>query len=181
MKRRNLILGSAAVATLGACSDSKFKTYRGPEVTGVVVNKGERKMYLLNDDRVLKDYDIKLGFAPEGHKQIEGDGKFSSNLDQLPLFREHVLVIINHVFGQESVSHADMSSWVSNLKRSCNAGFTLMSVEIDGYLPAARNFNLFRKLVTTMNLTIHNEVEYRIQGQHKNNKIIRQWNICSAA
>ena len=56
-----------------------------------------------------------------------------------------------------------------------------MSVEIDGYLPAARNFNLFRKLVTTMNLTIHNEVEYRIQGQHKNNKIIRQWNIRSAA
>jgi hypothetical protein len=97
------------------------------------------------------------------------------------MFKEHVLVIINHVFGQESVSHADMTSWVSNLKRSCNAGFTLMSVEIDGYLPAARNFTLFKKLVTTMNLTIHNEVEYRIQGQHKNNKIIRQWNIRSAA
>ena len=139
---------------------------------------------------VLKDsginYKSYYGFDPNESmlwfaKQIEGDGKFSSNLDQLPLFREHVLVIINHVFGQESVSHADMSSWVSNLKRSCNAGFTLMSVEIDGYSPAARNFNLFRKLVTTMNLTIHNEVEYRIQGQHKNNKIIRQWNIRSAA
>ena len=139
---------------------------------------------------VLKDsginYKSYYGFDPNESmlwfaKQIEGDGKFSSNLDQLPLFREHVLVIINHVFGQESVSHADMSSWVSNLKRSCNAGFTLMSVEIDGYLPAARNFNLFRKLVSTMNLTIHNEVEYRIQGQHKNNKIIRQWNIRSAA
>jgi murein L,D-transpeptidase YafK len=77
MKRRNLILGGAAVASLGACSssDGKFKTYKGPDVTGLVVNKGERKMYLLNEDRVLKDYDIFLGFAPEGHKQIEGDGK----------------------------------------------------------------------------------------------------------
>jgi SAM-dependent methyltransferase len=139
---------------------------------------------------VLKDsgisYKSYYGFDPNESmlwfaKQIEGDGKFFSDLDQLPLFKEHVLVIINHVFGQESVSHADMTSWVSNLKRSCNAGFTLMSVEIDGYLPAARNFTLFKKLVTTMNLTIHNEVEYRIQGQHKNNKIIRQWNIRSAA
>jgi murein L,D-transpeptidase YafK len=75
MKRRHLILGGAAVASLGACSPSKFKRYRGPEVTGIVVMKGDRKMFLLMDDRVLKEYDIHLGFAPEGHKQIEGDGK----------------------------------------------------------------------------------------------------------
>ncbi len=25
--------------------------------------------------RCLKEYEIKLGFAPEGHKQIEGDGR----------------------------------------------------------------------------------------------------------
>jgi murein L,D-transpeptidase YafK len=75
MKRRPLILGGAAIATLGACSPSKFKRYNGLGVTGVVINKGERKMYLLNKDRVLKRYDILLGFAPEGHKQIEGDGK----------------------------------------------------------------------------------------------------------
>ena len=75
MKRRHLILGGAAVASLGACSRSKFKRYRGPEATGIVVMKGDRKMFLLMDDRVLKEYDIHLGFAPEGHKQIEGDGK----------------------------------------------------------------------------------------------------------
>jgi murein L,D-transpeptidase YafK len=75
MKRRHLILGGAAIATLGACSPGKFKRYNGPGVTGVVVNKGERKMYLLHKDRVVRDYDIFLGFAPEGHKQIEGDGK----------------------------------------------------------------------------------------------------------
>ncbi len=32
-------------------------------------------MYLLHHDQVLKGYDIDLGFAPEGHKQVQGDGK----------------------------------------------------------------------------------------------------------
>ena len=59
---------------LTACG-SKFKTYRGPEVTQVQVSKSDRKMYLFHHDRVLKSYDIGLGFAPEGHKQFEGDGK----------------------------------------------------------------------------------------------------------
>jgi murein L,D-transpeptidase YafK len=76
MKRRHLILGGAAVATLGACApDSKFLHYKGPEVTGIVVNKADRKMYLVHHQRVLEEYDVWLGFAPEGHKQIEGDGK----------------------------------------------------------------------------------------------------------
>ncbi len=59
---------------LSACG-SKFKTYNGPKVTSVQVHKADRKMYLLHNDRVLKTYDIALGFAPEGHKQFEGDGK----------------------------------------------------------------------------------------------------------
>ncbi len=80
MRRRHLILGGAAVATLGACSPSKFKRYTGPDVTAVVVNKGDRKMYLLNESRILKEYDIALGFAPDGHKQIEGDGKTPEGL-----------------------------------------------------------------------------------------------------
>ena len=60
---------------ISACGGSKIKTYNGPEVTQIQVNKAERKMYLLHGDKVLKAYNVALGFTPEGHKQFEGDGK----------------------------------------------------------------------------------------------------------
>ena len=69
-----LALLLALVFGLSACS-TKFRTYNGPEVTSIQVHKGARKMYLLHHDKVLKSYDISLGFAPVGHKQFEGDGK----------------------------------------------------------------------------------------------------------
>ena len=75
MKRRNLVMGGAAALSLGACSQSKFKTYNGPEVTYIVVNKGAREMFLFNQDRVLKKYEIDLGFEPIGDKFFEGDGR----------------------------------------------------------------------------------------------------------
>lgn len=39
----------------------------------VLVDKSERKLYLLQDDAVMRSYDIALGLVPEGHKQREGD------------------------------------------------------------------------------------------------------------
>lgn len=71
---RRILLFSALLAPLAACS-SKFRSYDGPEVTRIVVMKSDRRMYLLNDRAVLRDFDIELGFAPEGDKQVEGDGK----------------------------------------------------------------------------------------------------------
>lgn len=74
---RRTILAGGALAALAACSTqpSRFKTYNGPPVTQVVVQKSQRKMYLLNGNRALKVYDIGLGFAPQGHKNFEGDGR----------------------------------------------------------------------------------------------------------
>lgn len=69
-----VILILATVFSLAGCA-SKFRSYDGPAVTWVVVNKAARKMYLMHDDEVLRSYDIGLGFTPEGHKQFEGDGK----------------------------------------------------------------------------------------------------------
>jgi murein L,D-transpeptidase YafK len=39
----------------------------------VLVNKTERKLYLLNDGQVMKEYPISLGLNPVGHKQQQGD------------------------------------------------------------------------------------------------------------
>jgi murein L,D-transpeptidase YafK len=63
-----------AVIGLSGCG-SKFRKYNGPEVTQIQVSKADRKLYLFNNDTVLKSFDIGLGFAPVGHKQFEGDGK----------------------------------------------------------------------------------------------------------
>jgi len=72
---RFFILLAVVVGLFSFAGCSKFKTYNGPEVTQIVVMKSERRMYLLHGDTVLKSYDVDLGFAPDGHKQIEGDGR----------------------------------------------------------------------------------------------------------
>ncbi|MEZ5799097.1 MAG: L,D-transpeptidase family protein [Paracoccaceae bacterium] len=74
MRAVKLVLMLVLALGLSACA-SKFRTYNGPEVTSIQIHKGDRKMYLLHNEEVLKSYDIALGFAPQGHKQFEGDGK----------------------------------------------------------------------------------------------------------
>lgn len=73
MKNIRLILVTGLLLMLAACS--KFKTYNGPEVTHILVDKSERVMVLLHNDQVLERFNFRLGFTPEGHKQVEGDGK----------------------------------------------------------------------------------------------------------
>jgi len=72
---RVFILVALFAGLLMQAGCSKFKTYNGPEVTRIVIMKGERRMHLLHGERVLESYDIDLGFAPDGHKQVEGDGR----------------------------------------------------------------------------------------------------------
>ena len=75
MERRTFgFLAVSAVVTAG-CSTSKYKTYNGPEVTSIVVNKSARRMYLLNNENILREYKFALGFSPRGDKKVKGDGK----------------------------------------------------------------------------------------------------------
>ena len=64
-----------AIALALAGCGSKFRTYNGPEVTQLYVQKSARKLYLLHETQVLEAYDIDLGGTPVGHKEFEGDGK----------------------------------------------------------------------------------------------------------
>jgi len=75
MKRREFIPITASALLLSACASSKFKSYNGPQVTRIIVEKSSRSMWLMNEAKVLKQYDVDLGFAPRGHKEIEGDGR----------------------------------------------------------------------------------------------------------
>ena len=47
----------------------------GLKADKVLVLKGERRLFLLKDDKPLKGYRIALGWSPRGHKEHEGDGK----------------------------------------------------------------------------------------------------------
>ena len=71
-----IFLALVVALGLSACgNNSKFKRYNGPDVTSIQVHKADRKMYLLHDRKVLKSYDVALGFTPVGHKLYEGDGR----------------------------------------------------------------------------------------------------------
>lgn len=72
MHRRNFTIAALVSLGLSGCASAG---YRGPTVNSVVVNKAARKMYLLHDDNILREYVVDLGFAPDGAKRIEGDGK----------------------------------------------------------------------------------------------------------
>jgi murein L,D-transpeptidase YafK len=69
------ILALLILAVLAVTGCSRFPTYDGPEVTRLIVNKSARQLILMHHDEVLRAYEIELGFAPEGDKQVEGDGR----------------------------------------------------------------------------------------------------------
>ena len=104
-----ILLALALAATLAACGGGKIKPYNGPSVTAIQVHKADRKMYLLHKDKVLKDYDIALGFTPEGHKQFEGDGKTPEGVYYIthhnPKSRYHLSLGISYP-NSEDRSHA---------------------------------------------------------------------------
>ncbi|WP_375260327.1 murein L,D-transpeptidase family protein [Palleronia sp.] len=76
MTKIRALLILTALAALAACGErSKFQSYEGTEVTRLILFKDERKLFLMHDDEVLREYAVGLGFAPDGHKEIEGDGR----------------------------------------------------------------------------------------------------------
>ena len=45
------------------------------EADKIVVEKQHRKMHLIADGKILREYKIDLGWNPEGNKEKEGDGR----------------------------------------------------------------------------------------------------------
>lgn len=69
LNRLLLLAGLLSVATPGTANlGGDF-----PVADMVIVEKGDRKLYLLSDGDVLRTYNIALGMVPVGDKQREGD------------------------------------------------------------------------------------------------------------
>jgi len=67
------LAATVAVVILG-CSSSPEKPARNTQYAdSVVVKKSERKMQLLKNGEVIREYRIALGASPKGHKFQEGD------------------------------------------------------------------------------------------------------------
>ena len=68
-----LLLGFIALS-LSGCVPNMFWD-SGKDITEIIVMKEQRRLYLMHKKTVLKSFRIDLGFAPRGHKAVEGDGK----------------------------------------------------------------------------------------------------------
>lgn len=87
MTRHLLQLGGASVLAvlLAACSPLQSSSTRTPTIVdapvspgradAILVEKGQRRLSLLQGGRVLKSYKVSLGRNPVGDKLEEGDGR----------------------------------------------------------------------------------------------------------
>lgn len=78
MRPIRLILRTAILGTLVAAGLAHAQSGSAPSfetADKILVEKSDRKMYLLKAGRVLREFDIALGLAPRGHKQRSGDFK----------------------------------------------------------------------------------------------------------
>ncbi len=75
MRFFHVLVALMLVGILASCGKppSKFRTYHGPEVTRIVVNKSDRRMHLYHHHQRLRSFRVQLGGNPIGHKQREGD------------------------------------------------------------------------------------------------------------
>lgn len=85
MSYSRILAGIVLLATLAACGvgEPRYRVISRaalglegvPDAEQILIMKSRRKLYLLNDGKAFRSYDIGLGFAPTGAKTREGDGR----------------------------------------------------------------------------------------------------------
>ena len=83
MKLTNVFLFIAFV--LSGCFNSSpvyknLPNYDGPKITKIVVDKSQRKLFLFNNDKIIRKFKVSLGFNPKAHKSEQGDGRTPEGL-----------------------------------------------------------------------------------------------------
>jgi len=87
----------------------------------VVVKKAERKLFLMNGDEILREFDIALGLVPEGHKVQEGDFRTPEGEYQLTRRR-----INSDFFMAIQVSYPDRQDLARARAKGLRAGNNIM-------------------------------------------------------
>lgn len=59
---------------------SSGSVYSSYSADFVLVNKSERKLFLLKNGSIFKEYNVSLGGNPKGHKQFQGDKRTPEGL-----------------------------------------------------------------------------------------------------
>lgn len=108
-----LLLASVAVSAEGNLPSSALVSSSSeatlPMADRVLVRKGERKLYLLRQGEVLREYKIALGPRPEGHKEFEGDYRTPEGVYRLTRRNpnsEYFLSILIDYPNAQDVAHA---------------------------------------------------------------------------
>ncbi|MEL7465673.1 MAG: L,D-transpeptidase family protein [Pseudomonadota bacterium] len=80
--RRSLLIAAICAALVGAFSAAAPSgdaaaplAAEGERADRILVEKSKRRMTLWREGRLLRAYDIGLGFSPVGDKSMEGDGR----------------------------------------------------------------------------------------------------------
>lgn len=71
------------------CLFSLLSTTAFADVELVKVDKSKRRMYLIDDGHVIREFRIALGKSPKGHKQQEGDQRTPEGRYYLDFITEH--------------------------------------------------------------------------------------------
>lgn len=86
-------------------------------ITSLLVRKDIRRLFLLNNQTILKSYPVALGVNPSGHKRRQGDMKTPEGIyfisDKNPHSKYHKSL---------KISYPDTEDWLSAKKRGVDPG-----------------------------------------------------------
>lgn len=71
----SILLGAIIFGLAAAAHNKRSESLPAPEKMRIVVKKKERLLQIFDGEKLFRTYRIALGFAPEGDKVKQGDGK----------------------------------------------------------------------------------------------------------
>ena len=86
-------------------------------------------------------------------------------------------MVLNHVFGQESVTEKDFDLWIAALHRVAGRGFDLLSLEILNFAPCIEKRSQFKKLLVKSGWSVDVVKSIQIPGMHTSLKTAELWRV----